>query len=201
MLANLATSIHHVTIRARIAAALASFAILAAIAAPIAQAQATYTADRTNGFSIFGGVSRLNTDYGHTDNGYMFGGDFTHSIRYRHILPSIEARYTGSSGPAITESSFSGGLKIETKIHRFHPYGDILIGYGKINYVKFNQDDNSIIYGGGVGLDYNVTTSFAIKVDAQEQFWKLGQATDALTPQMVSVGILYRLPTSFRRQK
>jgi len=32
-----------------------------------------------------------------------------------------------------------------------------------------------------------------------EEFWKLGQATAALTPQMVTVGILYRLPSSFRR--
>ncbi len=201
MLANFATSIHQGTTRARVASVLASIAIVTVLAAPVAQGQATYTADRTNGFSVFGGFSKLNTDYGQTDNGYFFGGDFTHSIRYRRILPSLEARYTGSTGPVITESSFMGGLKIETKIHKFHPYGDLLIGYGKINYVQFKQSDNSIAYGGGIGVDYNLTTSFALKVDAQEEFWKLGQATNALTPQMVSVGILYRLPTSFRRQK
>jgi len=39
-----------------------------------------------------------------------------------------------------------------------------------------------------------------LKVDAQEEFWKLGQATAALTPQMVTVGILYRLPSGFGRR-
>src|ERR1019366_6512574 len=122
MFATIATSIHRVTIRARTAAVLASFTILMLISATGAFGQATSTADRTNGFSVFGGVSKLDTDYGSTDTGYVFGGDFSHAIRFRSVLPSLEVRYTGSTGPAITESSISGGLKLEAKIHRFHPY-------------------------------------------------------------------------------
>lgn len=194
MFTSIATLIYRVTIRARTAVVLAPLAILMAVSAPGASGQATYTADRTNGFSVFGGFSKLDTDYGATDNGYVFGGDFSHSIRFRAILPSLELRYTGSTGPGITQSSFSGGLKLETKIHRFHPYGDFLIGYGIINYVPSHQNDNSITYGGGLGLDFDVTKQFALKVDAQQQFWKLGQATSALTPRMLSVGILYRIP-------
>jgi len=200
MFATIATSIQRVTIRARTAAVLASFAVLMLIAVPSAFSQATYTADRTNGFSVFGGVSELNTDYGVNDNGYVFGGDFSHAIRYRAILPSLEVRYTGSTGNAITEKSFMGGLKVETKFHRFHPYADVLVGYGVINVVPVNFSDNSIAYGAGVGVDFNVTKQFALKVDAQEEFWKLGQATAALTPQMVTVGILYRLPSGFGRR-
>ena len=201
MFASISTSIHRVTIRARTAAVLASLAILMLISATDAFGQATYTADRTNGFSVFGGATKLNTDYGVTDNGYTFGGDFSHSIRFRAILPSLEVRYTGSTGPAITEKSFMGGLKLETKIHRFHPYGNLLIGYGIIDYVHDKANDDSVIYGGGAGLDFDVTRSFSLKVDALEQFWKLGQATSALTPQMVTIGILYRMPSGFRHQR
>lgn len=199
MFETIATSIHRVTIRARTAAVLASFAVLMLLSAPGASGQATYTADRTNGFSVFGGVSKLDTDYGLTDNGYVFGGDFSHSIRYRAILPSLEVRYTGSTGTGITEKSFMGGLKVETKFRRLHPYADVLIGYGVITVVPIDYTDNSIAYGVGVGADFNVTKSFAVKVDVQEEFWKLGQSTSALTPKMATVGILYRLPSGFRR--
>jgi hypothetical protein len=179
----------------------ASIAFLTAVSPSSARAQATYTADRVNGFSVFGMVSRLNTDYGQTDDGYTVGADLTHAIKFRWITPSIEMRYTGSTGPAITEDSFTGGLKIEHAFHRFHPYGNVMIGYGVINYVQVGQNDNSIIYGLGGGLDFNVTHQFAVKVDAHEQFWKLGQATSELTPQSLSVGVLYRLPASFGRSK
>ena len=165
-----------------------------------ARAQATYTADRINGFSAFGGVSYLNTDYGATDTGYLFGADFTHSVGVRYIVPSLEVRYNGSTGPAITENSFLAGLKVETKFHKLRPYATALIGYGQIHYVRVGQGDDSIAYDFGVGADYNIYGPFAIKIDAQEQFWKLGQATNALTPQIVSVGILYRIPSGFLRR-
>jgi len=201
MFTSIATSIHGVTIRARTAAVMASFAILLVIAVPGASGQATYTADRTNGFSVFGAATKLNTDYGSKDNGYTFGGDFSHAIRFHAILPSLELRYTGSTGPSITEDSIAGGLKLETKFHRFHPYGDVMVGYGIINYVQVNSNDNSITYGGGLGLDFDVTKQFALKVDAQEQFWHLGQGSGTLTPQMISFGLVYRFPSSFRRHR
>ena len=201
MFATIATSIHRVTIRARTAVVLASLALLMTVSASTAFGQATYTADRTNGFSVFGAVTKLDTDYGSKDNGYTFGGDFSHAIRFHAILPSLELRYTGSTGPAITEDSIAGGLKLETKIHRFHPYGDVMVGYGIINYVQVNSNDDSIIYGGGVGLDFDVTKQFALKVDAQEQFWHLGRGSGTLTPKMISFGLVYRFPSSFRRHR
>ncbi len=142
-------------------------------------------------------MSYLNTDYGATDTGYLFGADFTHSIGFRFIIPSLEVRYNGSSGKAITQNSFLAGLKVETRFHKLRPYATALIGYGQIHYVSVGQGDDSIAYDFGVGADYNVYGPFALKVDAQEQYWKLGQATNALTPQMVSVGILYRIPSGF----
>jgi hypothetical protein len=200
MIERIIPSLRSRRLRVRTALCIASIASLIA-AVSVARAQAVYTADRVNGFSVFGAFSELDTDYGAKDRGYLVGGDLTHSIRFHVITPSVELRYTGSSSPAITESSFSGGLKIEHAFHRFHPYADAMIGYGSITYVPYHQGDNSIIYGVGVGLDYNVMHQFAVKIDAHEQFWKLGQATSELTPQSVSVGILWRLPTSFRRNQ
>ena len=201
MFTSIATSIHRGTIRARTSVLLASCAILLALSAQGASAQATYTADRTNAFSVFGAATKLDTDYGRTENGFIVGGDFSHAIRFHAILPSVELRYTWSTGQVVTEDSIMGGLKLETKIHRFHPYGNILVGYGLINYVDVGQNDNTIAYGGGLGLDFDVTQHFALKVDAQEEIWHLGHTSNALTPQMLSVGILYRIPSSFRRSR
>ena len=185
-------------IRARTALMVLALASLCGAFRATANAQATHTADRVDGFSVFGGVSLLNTDYGANDNGYMFGGDITHSIkRLRWITPSLELRYTGSTGVAITQNTYMGGAKLETKFHRLRPYVDFLVGYGQIHYVQVGQGDDSIVYDFGIGADYNIYGPFAIKIDAQEQSWKLGQATNALTPQMVTVGLLYHIPAGF----
>lgn len=201
MLATFVASLHRIPMRMRTALFSSSIALLAVISAPNACAQATYTADRIDGFSVFGTFTGLDTDYGVKDYGYTVGGDLTHSLKSRLFVPSLEVRYMGSTGPAITEDSFLGGLKVEARLHRFSPYADFLIGYGKINYVNVNFGDNSIAYDAGVGLDYRVTSHFAVKVDAQEQFWKLGQATSELTPQSISAGIVYRIPSGFGRKK
>ena len=107
----------------------------------------------------------------------------------------------GSTGPAITEDSFLGGLKVETHVRRIRPYAAFLVGYGIINYVQVNQNDDSIAYAVALGADYNVTRQFAVKVDAMEQFWKLGNASNELTPTSLSVGVVYRLPSSWGRRK
>jgi len=182
----------------RTALCISSIALLAAISAtPAARAQATYTADRVDGLSAFGAYSYLDTDYGQNDKGYLFGADFTHSLHNRFIIPSIEARYMGSTGPGITEDSFLGGLKVETHVRHLHPYAAVFVGYGVIHYGSVNGSDNSIAYAIAVGADYNITRQFAVKVDAQEQFWKLGQASSELTPESISFGVLYRIPSGW----
>ena len=201
MLATIVASLHRLPTRMRKALCGSSIALLAVIAAPNASAQATHTADRIDGISAFGTFTYLNTDYGANDNGYIIGGDLTHSVGSRWLVPSLEIRYMGSTGPGITESAFLGGLKVETHYHRFRPYANFLIGHGTINYVPVHFSDDSIAYDAGVGVDYSITGQFAVKVDAQEQFWKLGQATSELTPQTISVGIVYRIPTAWAHRK
>ena len=201
MLADFVASLHRIPMRTRVRISGISLVLIALVCSPNARAQATYSADRIDGISAFGTFTALDTDYGVNVKGYTIGGDLTHSLKSRWIVPSLEVRYTGTTGPAITESDFLGGVKVETHFHRLRPYTDFLVGYGKINYVQVNGGDNSIAYDAGVGLDYSITRQFAVKVDAQEQFWKLGQASSELTPTMVSFGIVYRVPTAWGRNK
>jgi hypothetical protein len=201
MLASIVASLHRIPQRTRTALICSSIALFAGISTQTASAQAVYTADRTDGFYVFGTVSEVDTDYGLNDRGYIVGGGLTHSLKSRWLVPSIEVRYMNTVGTNITENSFLGGIKVETHFHRFHPYANFLIGIGNINFIPVNFSDNSIAYDAGVGLDYNVYKRFSIKVDAQEQFWKLGQASNELTPTSISAGISYRIPTAFGRNK
>lgn len=197
MVENVSTSPRHSPFLVRIALLLASLATLSLAFSSNAQAQAVYTADQFEGISAFGAFSRVYTDYGVNDSGYTFGGDYTRNMRF--IAPSIEARYTGSTGSGITQNTFMGGLKVEKGFRRFHPYADLLIGYGVIHYVPVHQDDNSITYDVGIGIDYSVTHDFAVKLDAQQQFWKLGHVNNELEPYNISVGVLYRIPNFWDR--
>jgi opacity protein-like surface antigen len=170
---------------------------LAAIAATqTVWAQAIPTATKAIGISAFGGVERLWPDYATGGYGYFLGGGVTR--HYRWFDPSIEIRYSHGSGPAVTEKTIEGGLKFEKVIGpggRFHPYGELQAGYGIIDY-KFPpypgyDSDNSAIYGIGGGLDFDITTQFAIKGDYQYEFWSLGQG-DNLNPHAASIGLVYR---------
>jgi opacity protein-like surface antigen len=163
-------------------------------------AQARPGADRDDTLSAFAGYSRVYTDYGVHDNGFVFGADVTRN--YRRFSPSLEARYTRSLGSNITENSFTGGFKAAKRLGRFQPYGDVIVGYGIINFKNGPPDyksDNSILYGAGGGLDYRVTRSISAKVDFQQQYWNLGSTAGKLTPDLVTFGIVYTVPFGFGR--
>lgn len=165
-----------------------------------ASAQASYAATRAGGHvSVFGAGSRLNPDYGpQTNYGYTFGADYTR--HYRLLNPSLEFRVNHAGGDTVGETAYMGGLKGSRDYGRFHPYGDLLIGYGKITFTHpqgFYYRDNSIAFGAGGGVDVDVVGNFQAKADFQFQSWKLGNANNRLTPTLFSVGVVYRLPFSF----
>ncbi|ADW70357.1 outer membrane protein [Granulicella tundricola] len=177
-----------------------TFAATAFLAsASLLQAQSFATAARTVSISAFAGASRVNTDYGSTNAGYLFGADFT---RHYHLVdPSLEVRATIAPGSSIGEKTFSGGLRLQKRFHRFQPYADLLAGAGSIT---FNHptvvngipyaSDNSFIYVFGGGMDYYVTRNFAVKADYNQQLWRLGQNLNRLTPSALTIGIVYRIP-------
>jgi hypothetical protein len=174
--------------------------LLSCIALPsLAHAQATSTASKTTRLSVFGGVSRVSTDYNSQEYGFTVGGDVTHHF---HLLDgSLEARYTRATGDPVSESSFAGGIKAEKAYRSFHPYVDLLIGQGNITFIRPiiyptgpYAGDNSIIYVAGAGLDYDITPRFALKLDGQIQSWKVGSEAARLTPSAITLGVVYRIP-------
>ncbi len=165
-------------------------------------AQSRPAATKAAGIAIFGGVSRISPGYSSDTNyGATIGADFT---RYTRLIdPSLEVRYTDSSGPTVGETTLQGGLKLEKGFGRFRPYGDLLVGYGSITFqhpviypTGPYSSDNSFIYAGGGGLDYRLTSTVALKGDVEAQSWKVGTEASRFSPLAVTLGVSINLPFS-----
>ena len=168
--------------------------------AAAAHGQAEPTAVRKAGISIFGGVTAVKPRYGSGLNyGAMLGADFTRY--YRRFAPSLEVRYTDSSGGTVGESTLQVGLKLETGYGRFRPYATLAVGYGSIVFqhpviypTGPYSSDNSFVYAGGGGVDYRITSTVALKADLQMQSWNLGTETAGFKPVAATVGAIIMLP-------
>jgi len=121
------------------------------------------------------------------------------------IRPEIELRGTEpvDSGGIVGEKNALGGVKFTGFLNsRLHPYGDVLIGRGKMNYAGTGyvvgsvayQYTSSIVYAFGGGADYDLTGHFPLKGDYQMQRWLTPVTTSgAAYPQAISFGIIYRI--------
>jgi len=170
--------------------------LLASAGTGAAHGQAVYAATHLQPFSVFVAGTRINPDYGlHSNNGFTVGADYTR--RYRFLNPSIEGRISHAGGENVGITSYMGGLRGEREYGRFHPYVDLLLGYGKITFTHPSGqylEDNSTVFGAGGGLDYDILGNFAVKGDFQFESWKLGSGNHRQTPTLFSIGIVYRLP-------
>ena len=182
--------------------------LLLIVPEPAAHAQfAAPSASKRLGLSAFGGVAVVSPSYQsntdteglNTNTGLTVGGDLTRGLRW--VQPSLEVRYDWSTGNTVLEKTLSGGLKVEKAFGRLHPYGDLLLGYGIIDFqhpaifpTGPYTHDNSFVYQGGGGLDLDLSPRFALKLDAQAQSWRLGSEANRLTPVLGTAGILYRIP-------
>ena len=160
---------------------------------------------REGEFSVFGGYTHALPDYGpFGDNGGTVGVDFT---RYFHRLfaPSVEARFNFNSGDTINETNSLNGLRLQADMHRFHPYGDFLIGAGHLTFktpippTYVHDTAFAKSYGGGVNFD--VSRYFQLKADYQFEQLNFGQNNlvpanhnFTLSPSYFTAGVVYRLP-------
>jgi hypothetical protein len=183
------------------------FGLFGLYATGSAHAQALPVADKASDISVFAGVGRVKTDYGKdTNKGVTAGFDFTRYFRRLPVVPSIELRGSYVPAPAVTEKSFTGGLRLSYPFHRFHPYGDFLAGGAELT---FHPDpypgytsDRGRIYSFGGGIDVDVVRNIALMVDYQQQKWNLGQniafapyGTDfTLSPKLLVIGVHYTIP-------
>ncbi len=161
-----------------------------------AKAQAGYGATRTLSLSAFGGATiyqpDLGSDYKQNKVGYAFGGGLTYHLGSLGF--SLEPRYGHVPSNSGSETYFLGNLKVEKAMgpgHRFHPYSLAGIGYGSISHPA-GHGDNSIVYGIGPGLDFDVTPHIAVKGDFIYQFWNLGTPHSTFNPHGYTVAVVYR---------
>ncbi len=165
------------------------------------EGQASATASKEAAMSVFGTYSRVSTDRSsQKDNGFTVGFDYT---RYLHwvLTPSLEVRFKIATGDAVSEKTFGGGIRVEHRFKNFYPYANFFGSYGKITFTnpitsgpgpRYFYDD-SIVYSTGAGLDYDITSNWAARVDYQFEHWHTG-VNNTFTPQIFSIGIFYRIP-------
>lgn len=161
--------------------------------------QATATRSREADASGFIAYTRLSPDYASAGNGVTIGADYTRYFRL--VSPALEIRYKIAPAPAVTESTFGGGLRLEHQFSYFHPYVDLLVSKGTItfankNYIGSNGtgSNGSVVYSYGGGVDYDFADQWAARVDYQGESWNLHETPPlTLTPRALSIGILYRI--------
>ncbi|QHN03515.1 porin family protein [Granulicella sp. WH15] len=188
-----------------------------------AQAQAVATAKQAFQLSAFGGLSGVATGlYGGGNLSVTAGANLAFP-GYFGFRPSVTLRgtYPVASGNVIGERNVLGGLQVERRYGRFHPYGDILFGRGQINYAPgyqltyytFDSQGNDILYtytasssnvispGGGVDID--LTDHFAVKADVQYQHYNT--PVTPITPSghlwatSTTLGVVYRFDFNHHR--
>lgn len=169
----------------------------------VALAQADPTATQTFRLSAFGGMTGTFTDVLNGHNlGITAGADLTFR-RYFGLTPSVEGRgvFPVVSGTIADERWLAGGLKFEGRFGPLHPYGDVLVGRGSINYQHGGLVEGpyryitttSTVYSPGAGADLDLSHHWDLKGDLQYQFWsEYPPLPGVLTPIVVTGGVIYR---------
>jgi opacity protein-like surface antigen len=83
----------------------------------------------------------------------------------------------------------------------FVPYAGFFASYGRLTYTHPDRSgpgepythDDSIVYGAGLGLDYDLTRQWSVRADYQFERWKTG-IFNGFVPQVFGIGVLYRIP-------
>ena len=142
------------------------------------------TAERQLQLSAFGAVSGVFTGLQGGKNFSITAGGDLGLPPWHGIRPTLEVRgrYPADHGLIDSQKDVLGGLRVDFLLnHRLRPYADFLFGRGQMNYglTGFQDNFNNYVYSltttyiddEGVGFDYDLTPSLAIKVDAQLQRW------------------------------
>ena len=176
-------------------------AILATLVPARLSAQARPVATKKAEISAFGMYSRVSPDWGPPGQaGITFGADYMRATHW-FLIPSHEFRATFAPGDTVGERTIGGGLRVDHPLGRFRPYADFLVSSGVITFThphldirhKLYKSDDSIVYTYGGGLEYDLTHTWAAKVDYQGEHWQLG-INQSLTPGILSFGVTYRIP-------
>ncbi len=189
--------------RYRIAPSLLLSLSLLTIYAGKLHSQATPTASKETIISVFGGYSLVSTDRETSKiSGVTFGTDLS-IYAPGGFIPSLEARIQIAPGSLafVGQNTYGGGIRIDRPIKRFVPYIDFLVSSGHLSFTNPTttyKRDNSVVYSGGGGLEYNLSTRWAARADYLYEYWDIGTTSNlqsgVFSPQIVTFGIAYRIP-------
>ncbi len=159
------------------------------------------TATQALALSAFGGVTGDFTGLEGGKNGSITAGaDF--EVRTRQLFslqPAAEVRgtYPVKSGHVDGQKNILGGLRLSWHYGRLRPYGDILVGAGRLTYVQglanpahtlLYTSSDSVVFSPGVGAELRLTDRFGVEGDAQLQHY---------SSPVVSSGHIYAKPITF----
>ena len=161
-----------------------------------ADAQASFAATQQLSLSAFGGLTGNWTDLeGGRNLGITAGVDLALPSyhRYRPVL-EVRGTYPLEGGQIDAQKEFLGGLRVERQYTRWHPYLDVEVGRGQLDYKNggFTYGDytylysTSTVYSGGGGLDVDVTRHLAVRGDVQVQHWDTPFPATATTTPVVA---------------
>jgi hypothetical protein len=164
-----------------------------------ANAQGDPTLYKTQSISVFGGYIRDHVDYGPGyANGVGFGFDLNQHFR-SPLTVSLEGRVNLAAGYYVIERSYLAGPRVEYRLGRIRPYGDVELGIGNIHFnppinAGYSGDRSALIVFGG-GIDFDLTHGFRAKADFQAQHWNISPTLhQVFTPDIATLGLTYVLP-------
>ncbi len=167
----------------------------------LGRAQVGPTATQALALSAFGGATGDYTGLGGGRNlSITAGADLDFRTRQLFGLqPAAEVRgtYPVKSGQVDGQKDILGGLRESWHYGRLRPYGDILVGAGRLTYVHgianpahtlLYLQSNSLVLSPGAGAELRLTDRFALRGDVQLQRYS--------SPVSVS-GHIYAKPITF----
>lgn len=168
------------------------------------QAQVGPSAAQPLALSLFGGATGTYTGlYGGHNLGATLGADLDlPPVFYLH--PSLEARatYAFDQGQIVGEKNLLAGLRQNFRYRWLHPYADILLGPGRLQYIHPLPDpagnylyihSSSLVLSPGAGIDIRLTPRFALKADLQLQRYSTPVTTAGiLYAKPITIGVVYR---------
>ena len=167
----------------------------------LGRAQVGPTATQALALSAFGGATGDYTGLGGGRNlSITAGADLEFRTRQLFGLqPAAEVRgtYPVNSGQVDGQKNILGGVRESWHYGRLRPYGDILVGAGRLTYVHGLPDpsnrflylqSNSFVISPGGGAELRLTDRFALRGDVQLQRYS--------SPVSVS-GHIYAKPITF----